>query len=354
MTLPFRAEGAWTALVTPFDEHLRFDKKAYARLIEFQVGEGISGLVPAGTTGESPTLSWREHLKVIADAVKCSASRAGVLAGAGSNSTAEAAEGSRHAAEAGASAVLLMDCYYNAPSSLELRTEYYGKILDAVRKIPLVPYIIPGRCATALGAEDLAILHASNPNRVPAVKQATGDLERMRRDRLLSGPRLAILSGDDVLTLTMMQDPRIGASGVVSVISNIVPSAVARMVAAQRAGDLVGAAWFADVLAPLFKLVGVRAASERTLPNGAVEKVEDRFRNPVPIKTMMAGLGMPVGPCRPPLGRMPRAGVEVCRAALREVHGKVPELFAPLAKAFKVDIAQRLADDSVWAALTRP
>ena len=129
------------------------------------------------------------------------------MAGSGSNCTDEAIDATRHAREAGASAALIVDCYYNKPSSIELRTEYYEQISAWVADIPIVPYIIPGRSGTALSAEDLAILHLSNPSRFPAVKEATGDLERMRRERTLTDGKLAIMSGDDDLTMAMMEDP---------------------------------------------------------------------------------------------------------------------------------------------------
>ena len=345
--------GAWTALVTPLDARGGPDLAAYRRLIEFQAAEGIRGVVPAGTTGESPTLSWDEHILFIEAALTAGRGKILILAGAGSNCTDESVAAARHVHEAGADGALLVDCYYNGPSSLELRTEYYERILQEVPEIPLVPYIIPGRTGCALGAEDLAILHRACPQRLPAVKQATGDLERMRRDRALAGPALTILSGDDDLTLTMMQDPRIACTGVVSVMSNIVPGAVARMVACQRRGEAARAQELNGLLTPLFKLVAVKCQTERQLADGRKAMVEDRFRNPVPIKTMMGGLGLPGGPVRRPLGKMPPAGVAACRDALRQVFRAAPELLRPLQDAFGVDVERRLADDSAWAAVTR-
>lgn len=353
MAVPFQPEGVWTALVTPFFEDGRLNREAFQRLIEFQISEGITGLVPAGTTGESPTLDWNEHNHAIEDAVKFARGRVGVLSGTGSNSTQEAIEATRHAAEAGVSAALLVDCYYNGPSSLELRTEYYERIAEAVPNLPLVPYVIPGRCGTELGAEDLAILHQTQPKRFPAVKSATGNPERMRRDRELAGATLAIMSGDDDMTLQMMRDANIAAAGVISVMSNLVPGPLTRMVQLQSAGDVKAADALAAKLAPLFKLVTCKAPGTRTLPNGRAFNVEDKFRNPSAIKTMMAGLGMNVGPCRPPLGRMTKAGVEICRAGLREVHSNAPEILAPVASAFGVSVGERIADDGVWEGLGR-
>jgi len=353
MTGTFRPHGVWTALATPFSAKLEVDYEALRRLIEFQVQEGVDGVLPCGTTGESPTLSWQEHDAIAELAVRVVERRAGVLAGAGSNNTEEAIRASSQAKEIGASAVLLVDCYYNGPSSLELRTEYYERILEAVPDIPIVPYIIPGRTGCALSAADLAILHHNDPKRVPAVKQATGDLARMRLDRQFAGSALQILSGDDDMTLAMMRDEAIGASGVVSVFSNIVPGAIAAMVRAQVAADIEEADRLFGTVAPLLKLVTCSVTSLRRLPNGQSVEVTDKFRNPVPVKTMMAGLGMISPVKRAPLGRMSQAGVAACRDALREVHATDPGILGPIEQAFGVRIDQRLGDDAVWSLLAR-
>lgn len=352
MAVAFQPHGVWTALVTPFLEDGNMDLEAFKRTIEFQIAEGITGILPAGTTGESPTLRWSEHNLVIEEAIAYANDRVGVLAGTGSNSTEEAIEATRHAQHAGASAALVVDCYYNGPSSLELRTEYYECIADNVPGIPLVPYIIPGRCGTELGAADLALLH-NDPIAFPAVKQATGNLERMRLDREYCGTELAIMSGDDDLTLTMMKDPEIRASGVISVMSNLVPGAMSKMVKAMRASDRNAADKIAAQLAPLFKMVGCKVAGTRRLKDGRSVPVEDRFRNPVPVKTMMEALGMRVGPCRRPLGMMSPVGVHACRTALMEVYENSPEVLRPIEAAFDVKIADRLRNDDVWAKLSR-
>lgn len=353
MSVPFTPSGAWTALVTPFDAQGHLNTDAFRRLVEFQIAQGINGIVPVGTTGESPTLSWDEHILVLEAAVQAANGRVGVLAGTGSNATEEAVAGTRHAREAGAAAALLVDCYYNGPSSLELRTEYYERVLAEVPEIPLVPYIIPGRTGCALLAEDLAMLHRGAPKRVPAVKEATGDLERMRRDREVCGPTIAIMSGDDDLTVKMMQDSKIGASGVISVMSNLVPAAVSKMVSKQRAGETAKADELCAALAPLFRLVGCKARGERQLPGGGLVSVEDKFRNPLPVKTMMAGLGMQVGGCRRPLGLMTRPAIEQCREALRQVHKAAPEVLKPIGEAFGVNVERRIEDSAAWASLTR-
>lgn len=350
----FKPTGTWTALSTPFASD-GIDEDQFELLIEFQIAQGINGLVPCGTTGESPTLAWDEHERLIELAVEKANGRVGVLAGTGSNNTAEAIAATRDAQQAGASAALLVDCYYNGPSSRELREQYYQRVLDAVPEIPLVPYIIPGRSGCALSAGDLALLHLNAPERVPAVKQATGDMDRMRLDRELCGAGLSIMSGDDDLTLSMLLEPTIAASGAISVMSNIVPAAVSQMVAAASAGDRQTAERMAESIAPMLALVGVTVPSEATLPNGRRVVGEDKFRNPLPVKTMMAGLGMfgeGEGRCRPPLGRMTAPAVRNVRSALQGVHERSPAVLAPLEEHFGVSVAARLADDSIWSGLT--
>lgn len=345
----FDPRGAWTALVSPFTQSGEFDLATFTRLLNFQLAEGIAGLVPSGTTGESPTLSWEEQGSAVALAVRLAGSR--VLAGAGSNSTHEAISGARDAWARGAGAVLLVDCYYNGPSSLELRTQYYEQVLNAVPDVRVVPYVIPGRTGCKLSSADLAYLHLQDPDRVPAVKSATGDLEHMRVDRQLAGPGLSILSGDDELTLTMMEDPKISASGVISVMSNIAPRAVSELCAALEKGDVAKAEELNSALAPLFSLSGFPVTSLRTLPNGVTVETVDKFRNPVPVKTMMAGLGMVQPVLRRPLGLMTAPAVKACREALQTVHRRSPSVLAPIEAAFGVSIAARLADDGVWSRL---
>jgi 4-hydroxy-tetrahydrodipicolinate synthase len=172
-----RFEGCWTAMITPFNRKGEVDFEGLEKNVRFLIENG-SNLVPTGTTGESPTLDWREHDRVITKTVKLAKGKAFVIAGTGSNSTSEAMRGSKHAVEVGAQGVLLVDCYYNGPSSLELRTQYYEVIAKAFRKTFVVPYIIPGRTGTKMEVEDLAILHRKYKN-VRSVKEATGDLERI-------------------------------------------------------------------------------------------------------------------------------------------------------------------------------
>ena len=336
-----RFEGCWTAMVTPLDRKGGVDFKGLEKNIQFQIENGAN-LVPTGTTGESPTLDWREHDQVITKTIKMAKGKAFVMAGTGSNSTKEALRGTKHAMEVGAHGVLLVDCYYNGPSSLELRTQYYEVIAKAFRKAFVMPYVIPGRTGTKLEVEDLAILHRKFKN-VRSVKEATADLERMAKTRTLLGEDFDILSGDDDKTFDMMTRQDIRASGVVSVMSNIVPGPIGEMVKAIRSGDTAKTNRLKDVLDPLFKVVTVN-----TIESYEGFEVPAKFRNPLAIKTMMKGLGIPSGPCRPPLGKMTPKGVEVVRNALKEVYQKDREVLIHIQQFYKVNIEERLTNDRYW------
>ena len=232
-----RFEGVWTAIATPFNRKGEIDFEGLEKNIRFQIANGAH-LIPTGTTGESPTLDWREHDRVITKAARLAKGKVFVMAGTGSNSTKEAMRGTKHAVEVGAQGALLMDCYYNGPSSLELRTQYYEVIARAFRKAFIMPYVIPGRTGTKLEVEDLTILHRKFKN-VRSVKEATGDLERMAKTRILCGEDFDILSGDDDKTFEMMNRSDIRASGVVSVMSNIVPGPIGEMVRAILKGTVI-------------------------------------------------------------------------------------------------------------------
>ncbi len=336
-----RFEGCWTAMVTPFNRKGEVDYEGLEKNIQFLIENG-SNLVPTGTTGESPTLDWKEHDRVITKTVKLAKGKAFVIAGTGSNSTKEALRGSKHAIEVGAQGVLLVDCYYNGPSSLELRTQYYEVIAKAFRKAFIVPYVIPGRTGTKLEVEDLAILHRKFKN-VRSVKEATGDLERMAKTRTLCGEDFDILSGDDDKTFDMVTRPDIHASGVISVMSNIVPGPINEMVRAILKGDMERANYLKDVLDPLFKVVTVN-----TMEFYEGFDVPCKFRNPLAIKTMMRGLGLPSGPCRPPLGKMTPKGIEVVRNALKTVYEKDREVLRPLQDFYKVNVEERIMNDRYW------
>jgi len=336
-----RFEGCWTAMVTPFNRKGEVDFEGLEKNVRFQMENGAN-LIPTGTTGESPTLDWKEHDRVITKTAKTAKDKAFVIAGTGSNSTREAHRGTKHAMEVGAHGVLLVDCYYNGPSSLELRTQYYEVIAKAFRKAFVIPYVVPGRTGTKLEVEDLAILHRKFKN-VRSVKEATGDLERMAKTRTLCGEDFDILSGDDDKTFEMMTRNDIRASGVVSVTSNIVPGPIGEMVKAIRIGNMERANRMKNILDPLFKVVTVT-----TVESYEGFDVPCKFRNPLAIKTMMKGLGLPSGPCRPPLGKMTPKGVQVVRTALKEVYEKDREVLRPLQEFYKINIEERLSNDRYW------
>jgi 4-hydroxy-tetrahydrodipicolinate synthase len=336
-----RFEGVWTAMATPFDRKGEVDFEGLEKNVQFQIENGAN-LLPTGTTGESPTLDWREHDRVISKTVKLAKGKVFVMAGTGSNSTKEALRGTKHAVEVGAQGALLVDCYYNGPSSLELRTYYYEVIAKAFRKAYLMPYVVPGRTGTRLEVEDLAILHRKYKN-VRSVKEATGDLERMAKTRTLLGEDFDILSGDDDKTYEMITRRDIRASGVVSVMSNIVPGAIGEMIRAVSKGEMEKANRLKEVLDPLFKVVTVN-----TTESYEGFEVPCKFRNPLAIKTMMKSLGLPSGPCRPPLGKMTPKGIGVVRNALKEVYEKDREVLMPIQKFYKVNIEERLINDRYW------
>ncbi len=327
--------GCYTALITPFQGEA-IDERGLERLVEFQVAEGSTGILAVGTTGESPVLTWEEHNRVTEIIARLCAGRCLCIAGTGSNSTRETIEGTRHAAHAGVRAVLLVDPYYNGPSSLEIRREYLYPVAREFPEIDIIPYVIPGRTGTQLLPEDLALAFQKCPN-IRTVKEATGDLNNMRRTRELCGPDFLILSGDDPLTVAMMEDPRIRAGGVISVASNVAPRAVGEMVGHLLAGRGAEARALAARLEPLFQLVTVKT-TERT-PFG---EVVCRARNPLAIKTLMALLGMPAGGCRPPLGKMTPQGLERVLSAARQLLQNAPEILQPVADCFGVDLAERL------------
>jgi len=314
------------------------DEEGLDRLIDFQLSQGVAGLLAVGTTGESPTLTWEEHNRVTEAVCGKAKGHCRAIAGTGSNSTEETLKASEHAAEAGADTVLLVDPYYNGPSSLEIRREYVGPVAEAFPSLQVIPYVIPGRSGTQLLPEDLGILHRDYPN-VSAVKEATGDLENMVRTRECCGAAFDILSGDDDKTYEMMTDPRVRASGVISVVSNVAPGAVQEFVSAVLGGDTEEAEKRREALQPLFGMVTV--LSEEGSPYGATTV---KARNPVPIKTLMNLLGMPAGPCRRPLGKMNAEGLGKVLDIARTVQSRNPEVFAPVAEAFQVDVDRRLAD----------
>lgn len=333
--------GCYTALITPFKNDA-VDYESIGRLADFQIKNGITGILAVGTTGESPVLTWEEHNKVIDAVREKTKNRCVCIAGTGSNNTKEAFTGTKHAAEIGADAVLLVEPYYNGPSSLEIRREYVGPIAKAFPGIQIIPYVIPGRTGTQLLPEDLALLNKEFGN-VKTVKEATGNIENMKRTRQCCGPDFTILSGDDGITYQMMTDPAIKAGGVISVTSNIAPRAVSQMVRHLQEGNLLEAKKLNSALEPLFDLVTVKTV-EKT-PYG---EVSCRARNPLAAKTLMSILGMPSGGCRQPIGKMTKNGLEKVLANTRKVHADNPEILKPVAEFFGVDIGKRLNDPSNW------
>lgn len=339
-------KGCFTALVTPFTNDRKLDQRALEKLIEFQVTNGISGVLAVGTTGESPTLEWQEHNDVTRLVCEGTKGKCKSIAGTGSNSTKETLEGSEHAAKFGADAVLLVDPYYNGPSSLEIRREYVEPVAKRFPEIDVIPYIIPGRTGTQMLPEDLAILYGQYPN-VRTVKEATGDLENMARTREVCGDDYTILSGDDDKTFDMITNDAIRASGVISVLSNVAPRALTDYVTLLLEGKRAAAEKLLEGLKPLFGLVTVKTLEET--PYGPVTC---RARNPLAVKTLMNILGMSAGPCRQPLGRMTAKGVQVVLETARTVQRTAPEILAPIAEFFKVDIEDRLANEANWKDLS--
>ncbi len=337
-------KGCFTAIVTPFNND-GIDHEGLDKLSEFQITNGITGILAVGTTGESPVLSWEEHNRVVEIVAERTKNKCICIAGAGSNNTKESLAGTKHASDVGADAVLLVDPYYNGPSSLEIRREYVGPVAASAPDIEIIPYVIPGRTGAQLLPEDLAILNEEFEN-VNTVKEATGNLENMRKTRQCCGPDFTILSGDDGLTFDLMQDPQIKGAGVISVASNVAPKAITQMVQFLQEDKLSQAQNLLKALEPLFNLVTVITKEET--PFG---EVVCRARNPLGFKTLMSILGMPAGKCRQPLGKMTQKGLETVLSAARKVQSDNPEILTPVADFFNVDIEDRLNNPSIWEGL---
>ncbi len=238
--------GAITALATPF----RGEAVSYAdlkRLVDHQLRGGIDGVVPVGTTGESPTLSHEEHMDVVRATIEFVRGRVPVIAGTGSNSTAEALELTRLSDEAGADAVLVVAPYYNKPSQEGLFL-HYSAIAEAT-DLPVILYSIPSRCGIEIGVPVVERLRARYPN-VRWIKEAGGSVDRVDQLKRAMGDDITVLSGDDALTLAFMAS---GAQGVISVASNVVPREVTRLVRLMQGNDVAQASRFHRRLYPLFK-----------------------------------------------------------------------------------------------------
>ncbi|HEV7926306.1 MAG TPA: 4-hydroxy-tetrahydrodipicolinate synthase [Verrucomicrobiae bacterium] len=258
--------GTYTAIVTPF-RNGTFDAPAFRRLIDMQVKGGVDGIVPVGTTGESPTLDYKEHGEVIKHAVEYAAGRIKVMAGTGGNSTNEAVFLTMEAERAGADSTLQVAPYYNKPTQ-EGMFQHFLEISRAT-KLPLILYSIPSRCGVEIGIDTVRRLAGATP-RLAGIKEAGGNADRVSQLREALGPKFSIFSGDDALTLPFMS---LGAQGVISVASNIVPRQISRMVSAYRAGNASAALKIHQQLYPLFKDLFIET-------------------NPQPIKAALAMMGL--------------------------------------------------------------
>lgn len=283
--------GAHTALITPFRDG-KIDEKAFIALIETQIKSGISGIVPVGTTGESPTLCHEEHCRVIELAVEVAAGRALVIAGTGSNATSEAVELTLEAEKLGADAALLVAPYYNKPSP-EGIYRHFKTVADAV-SIPIILYSIPGRCGIEISVATVARLAADCPN-IVAIKEAGGSVERVNQLKAALPASFEILSGDDSLTLPFMVA---GAVGVISVASNIIPAEVQELVQSVLKGDLETASTLHQRYYPLFRDLFIEP-------------------NPVPVKTALAFKGCCLEDVRLPLCEMMDSNKAILLKALK-------------------------------------
>ena len=243
---PRTLTGAITALATPFRENA-VSFADLKKLVDHQLRSGIEGLVPVGTTGESPTLSHEEHMDVVRATIEFARGRVPVIAGTGSNSTAEALELTRLSDEAGADAVLVVAPYYNKPSQEGL-FRHYSAIAEAT-DLPIILYSIPSRCGVEIGVPLVERLRAKYSN-VRWIKEAGGSVDRVDQLKRAMGDDITVLSGDDSLTLAFMAS---GAEGVISVASNVVPREVTQLVRLVRRNDLARASKLHRRLYPLFK-----------------------------------------------------------------------------------------------------
>ncbi len=285
-------EGAFVALVTPFKDG-RVDEETLRRLVDFQIESGTSGIVPCGTTGESATLSHAEHKTVVEVVIEQAAKRVPVIAGAGSNNTAEAIELTLHAKQAGADAALHITPYYNKPTQ-EGIYQHFKAIAEACR-FPLVPYNIAGR--TAVNIETPTMARIAELDEVVAVKEASGSINQMVDVIMACKPELDVLSGDDGMLLPLLA---VGGKGVISVVNNLVPDKVIEVVRAWQEGDTVRARQLFFKLLPLCKAMFIET-------------------NPMPAKTAMEMMGLiPSAQMRLPMCQMQPANKEKLAGVLKE------------------------------------
>jgi 4-hydroxy-tetrahydrodipicolinate synthase len=283
-------KGAIVAIVTPFKNNA-VDEDKLRELVEFQIENGISGIVPCGTTGESPTLDNEEHVHVIEICIAAAKKRVPIIAGTGSNSTAEAIALTQHAAELGADGALIVTPYYNKPTQKGLY-RHFKAIADSCN-IPIVLYNIEGRTARNIETPTVAKL-AKDCKNIIGVKEASGSLQQAQAVRDACGRNFIILSGDDALTLPMME---LGGVGVISVVANIVPADVSEMVRLFSAGNKEKARKIDAKLAPLVKAMFLET-------------------NPIPVKTAMGLLEMCSNELRLPLCEMDEENIEKLKTAM--------------------------------------
>src|SRR5277367_2083662 len=238
--------GTYTALVTPFRDGL-VDETAFTRLLEEQIAAGIDGVIPTGTTGESATLTMEENLRVIELAVQVVNHRVKVFAGTGSNSTTEAIYLTQEGKKRGADGFLIVTPYYNKPSQTGLFAHYSA--LAEATWLPIITYSVPGRTGMEIGVDTMASLALKHPN-IIAIKEAGGSIERFSQLRQALPDNVAIMSGDDSMTLPAMA---VGATGVISVASNIIPKQLGDMVRAFRSGSYSDAEQMHRLYYPLFR-----------------------------------------------------------------------------------------------------
>ncbi len=284
-------EGSIVALVTPFNNG-QLDEEKLRQLVDFQIENGTDAIVPCGTTGESSTLDYEEHIEVIRIVIEQAAKRVPIIAGTGSNSTAEAILLTRQAKDAGADGVLLVTPYYNKPSQEGLYRHYLA-IADAV-DIPQILYNVPGRTSVNMLPETVARL--STHRNIVAIKEATGSLQQASEIISLCGDNMDVLSGDDFITFPMMA---CGGKGIISVVANIMPREVAAMVDAFNAGNMEEA----------------RRLHLKMLKISNAMFIET---NPVPVKTALGMMGKCSGEVRLPLVEMSAANSDKLAAIMKE------------------------------------
>jgi 4-hydroxy-tetrahydrodipicolinate synthase len=283
--------GTYTAIVTPF-KNGKLDEGTLERLIRLQLKAGVDGIVPVGTTGESPTVDYEEHVRIIELTVQIVAGRAKVIAGTGGNSTKEAVYLTQQAEKAGADGSLQVAPYYNKPTQEGL-FQHFREIARNTA-LPLVLYSIPGRCGVEIGVETVKRLAQACKN-IVAIKEAGGSADRVSQLRAALAPWFTILSGDDSLTLPFMA---VGAVGVISVASNVIPRPVIQMVKAFNDGRPQAALKLHGKYFPLFKDLFIET-------------------NPVPVKAALAMLGQLDEEYRLPLVPMSAKNRETLRATMK-------------------------------------